>query len=612
MAIAEELSSPLMAASDARVDTSRRNLPAERDTGGSARPAEDARAYPSVVEVLNQPLVRKSLPAILLTSLLSILVIVFFLINSGDYRVLHPGMSEVDRAEAMEVLASSAIPVRLEASTGALTVPVENYHDARMALAAAGLPRDVSSGAMDYLTEQSTMTTSQFMEEALYNAAIENELSRSIARISTVQSARVHIAAPRQSNFIRNKTPTKASVVVTPYSGRAVSQPQVEAIVNLVASSVPYLATTDVSVVDDRGNLLTSPSGASTLQQASEELTYQQSVETMYKERIDALLMPLVGEGAVTTKVDVAIDFTQVESTFEEFDQNGAGPRSRSESIRMDMSAADTAQGIPGGVSNIVPNDTVVAPQAAAADATIDGAGAAPNAVRSSETIRNYELDRSVRYTRNQVGTLNRLSVAIAVDEAALTLALDLPDAGAEAAEAVDVDALLAAEVAKLENLVRAAIGFDAARGDALTIVTSRFHSEEVVGISLPWHEQPSLIALIKYSMIVLLLGLFMVIVVRPVMKLYMPQPTLADALSQEDTLNSNDLSPQELAMLSSGDAAGIDEIKAKLRPKKSSISADMLDTANTYDDKVALIRLLVAEDSARVANVLKKLIKPV
>jgi flagellar M-ring protein FliF len=610
MAIAEEISSPLMSASDARVDASRRNLPAERDAGGGARPAEDARAYPTVVEVLNQPLVRKSLPAILLTVLLSILVIVFFVINGGDYRVLHPGMSEVDRAEAMEVLASSAIPVRLDASTGALTVPIENYHDARMALAAAGLPRDVSSGAMDYLTEQSTMTTSQFMEEALYTAAIENELSRSIARISTVQSARVHIAAPRQSNFIRNKTPTKASVVVTPYSGRSVSQPQVEAIINLVASSVPYLATTDVSVVDDRGNLLTSPSGASTLQQASQELTYQQSVETMYKERIDALLMPLVGEGAVTTKVDVAIDFTEVESTFEEFDQNGAGPRSRSESIRMDMSTADTAQGIPGGVSNIVPNDTVVAPLDAAADATIDGAGAAPNAVRSSETIRNYELDRSVRYTRNQVGTLNRLSVAIAVDEVALTQALDLPDGDAEAA-AVDVDALLAEEVAKLDSLVRAAIGFDAARGDALTIVTSRFRNDEAISISLPWHEQPTLIALIKYSMIVLLLALFMVIVVRPVMKIYMPQPTLADALSQEDTLNSNDLSPQELAMLSSGDAAGIDEIKAKLRPKKSSISADMLDTANTYDDKVALIRLLVAEDSARVANVLKKLIKP-
>jgi flagellar M-ring protein FliF len=610
MAIAEEISSPLMSASDARVDASRRNLPAERDAGGGARPAEDARAYPTVVEVLNQPLVRKSLPAILLTVLLSILVIVFFVINGGDYRVLHPGMSEVDRAEAMEVLASSAIPVRLDASTGALTVPIENYHDARMALAAAGLPRDVSSGAMDYLTEQSTMTTSQFMEEALYTAAIENELSRSIARISTVQSARVHIAAPRQSNFIRNKTPTKASVVVTPYSGRSVSQPQVEAIINLVASSVPYLATTDVSVVDDRGNLLTSPSGASTLQQASQELTYQQSVETMYKERIDALLMPLVGEGAVTTKVDVAIDFTEVESTFEEYDQNGAGPRSRSESIRMDMSTADTAQGIPGGVSNIVPNDTVVAPLDAAADATIDGAGAAPNAVRSSETIRNYELDRSVRYTRNQVGTLNRLSVAIAVDEVALTQALDLPDGDAEAA-AVDVDALLAEEVAKLDSLVRAAIGFDAARGDALTIVTSRFRNDEAISISLPWHEQPTLIALIKYSMIVLLLALFMVIVVRPVMKIYMPQPTLADALSQEDTLNSNDLSPQELAMLSSGDAAGIDEIKAKLRPKKSSISADMLDTANTYDDKVALIRLLVAEDSARVANVLKKLIKP-
>ena len=126
------------------------------------------------------------------------------------------------------------------------------------------------------------------------------------------------------------------------------------------------------------------------------------------------------------------------------------------------------------------------------------------------------------------------------------------------------------------------------------------------------WYEQPTIIALIKYAIIALLTTLFMMIVVRPVMKLYMPVPEVAFAIGEEELLNKGDLSESDLAMLSSGDAAGIDEIKAKLRPKKSSISADMLDTANTYDDKVALIRLLVAEDSARVANVLKKLIKPV
>lgn len=560
----------------------------------------------SVREILTQPLVRKSLPAITAVFIFSILLLIFMWLNGGEYRTLHPNMTEVDRSEAIEVLQASAIPVKIDPGTGTLTVPVERYYDARMALAAAGLPREVSSGAMDYFNEQTSMTTSQFMEEARYTAAIENELAKSITRISTVQSARVHIAAPRQSNFIRNRAPTKASVVVTPFAGRSVSQPQVEAIVNLIASSVPYLATTDVSIVDDRGNLLTT-AGKGSLSQANEELSYQQTLEGMYKDRIEALLVPLFGEGSVAAKVDVSMDFTQAESTYEEFDQNGNGPVSRSESIRMEMANNSIAEGVPGGTSNVAPADTELAPVASTVDGESNEA-ANTNQVRSSQTTRNYELDRTIKYVRNQVGVLNRISVALALDETAL-----------KNASAIQIDAedpnqerdIIQQQIDKTTELVRAAIGFNEARGDMLTVVSSRFHPTESVEASLPWYEQPSLISLIKYGLIALLAMLFMLIVVRPVVKLYMPEKSSDIDMDDEELLGEGDLSAAELAMLSSGDTAGIDEIKAKLRPKKSSISADMLDTANTYDDKVALIRLLVAEDSARVANVLKKLIKP-
>ena len=566
----------------------------------------ESRSYPTVKEIISQPLVRKSLPAIAAVFLFAIFLIAALWLNGGEYRALHPGMSEVDRSEAMAILQGGAIDVQVDSATGALNVPVESYYEARMALAAAGIPRDVNTGTLDYFDQQTSMTTSQFMEEARYTAAIENELAKSITRISTVQSARVHIAAPRQSNFIRNRATTKASVIITPFAGRSVSQPQVEAIVNLIASSIPFLATTDVSVVDDRGNLLTSNSG--TLSQANEELTYQQSVEQSYKDRIDALLAPLLGEGAITSKVDVAMDFTRAESTVEEFDPNGTGPLARSESTQTDMASNIGAQGVPGGTSNVVPNNTLLLPANEAAANTVNAANA--EQVRSSQITRNFEIDRTIRHVRDQVGVLNRISVAIAVDESILLEAVAAQSGAGDEPAATEI--LIQQEIEKLTGLVRAAIGFDGNRGDVITIVASRFYQNTDVAEGAIWYEQPTIIALIKYGIIALLTTLFMMIVVRPVMKLYMPVPEVAFGIGEEEILNKGDLSASDLAMLSSGDVAGIDEIKAKLRPKKSSISADMLDTANTYDDKVALIRLLVAEDSARVANVLKKLIKPV
>jgi flagellar M-ring protein FliF len=606
MATLQNASTTIAPANSSMGNAAGMRLPAMAGSQNLPATVSENKPYPTIMEIVSQPLVKKSLPAIAVVFLFAVFLIAALWLNGGEYRALYPEMSEVDRSEAMAILQASAIDVRVDSANGSLTVPVERYYDGRMALAAAGLPRDVNTGTLDFFNEQTSMTTSQFMEEARYTAAIENELAKSVTRISTVQSARVHIASPRQSNFIRNRATTKASVIVTPFAGRSVSQPQVEAIINLVASSVPFLATTDVSVVDDRGNLLTSNSGS--LMQANEELSYQQSVEEIYKDRIDALLAPLLGEGSITTKVDISMDFTRAESTFEEFDRNGTGPLPRSESTQMDMASNMVAEGIPGGTTNVAPENAIL--QAADQAPVAGAAGANAEQVRSSQTTRNYELDRTIRTVRNQVGVLNKISVAIAIDEAVLQQSAGMDATAPE--DAAATEAVLQQEIDKLTGLVRAAIGFDAERGDVITIVASRFYPESAVSEGAPWYEQPSVIALIKYGIIALLTALFMLIVVRPVVKLYMPEKTVLAGSGLDETLNEGDLSASDLAMLSSGDAAGIDEIKAKLRPKKSSISADMLDTANTYDDKVALIRLLVAEDSARVANVLKKLIKPV
>ncbi|MGA0807355.1 MAG: flagellar basal-body MS-ring/collar protein FliF, partial [Pseudohongiellaceae bacterium] len=301
------------------------NLPAN-----AQQQLDQATRFPSVREVFAQPLVRKSLPGITLVLVLLLFFILYSWIDGGEYRSLYPELAEAERSEAYEVLQGSALPVRLNPQTGSLEVPVDQYHEARMLLASAGLPRQASTDALASFDMQTAMTTSQFMEEAKYLASVESELAKSIVRISSIESARVHIAAPRQSAFVRNRTPTKASVVVAPFPGRAISQSQVQAITYLVASSVPYLAVNDVSVVDQMGNQLTNAM-TPTLTEATLQSGYERSVEEGYKTRIEQLLEPLLGRQNLRTDVDVVLDFTQLESTSEQFDPEQEGPLTRSE-----------------------------------------------------------------------------------------------------------------------------------------------------------------------------------------------------------------------------------------------------------------------------------------
>ena len=563
------------------------NLPAN-----AQQQLDQATRFPSVREVFAQPLVRKSLPGITLVLVLLLFFILYSWIDGGEYRSLYPELAEAERSEAYEVLQGSALPVRLNPQTGSLEVPVDQYHEARMLLASAGLPRQASTDALASFDMQTAMTTSQFMEEAKYLASVESELAKSIVRISSIESARVHIAAPRQSAFVRNRTPTKASVVVAPFPGRAISQSQVQAITYLVASSVPYLAVNDVSVVDQMGNLLTNAM-TPTLTEATLQSGYERSVEEGYKTRIEQLLEPLLGRQNLRTDVDVVLDFTQLESTSEQFDPEQEGPLTRSEVLSEDRSSSIVAEGVPGATTNVAPNDTIVTP--------LEEVQAATAATQNGQTIstrstRNYELDRTLRYQRNAQGQLLRLSVAVVLNEGAMLDAEGAPRPLDEVA------------LENIRSLIQGAVGYDAARGDQITVVTSPFRPLEAIENPVVWYEDASIVALIRLGAVTLVFLLLTLVVIRPVVKLYLPTPE--EVLDKPKVLADGELSEEDLALISVGDGETLEEIKAKLKPKKSTISADMLDTANTYDDKVALIRLLVAEDSGRVANVLKKMIK--
>jgi flagellar M-ring protein FliF len=553
---------------------------------------------PNVSEIMQQPAVRKAMPAIIAFLSVAVFLIAYSWMQDPVYRAVYPGLSESDRQMAFEALSGADFKARIDSGTGDLKVPDDRYHEARIFLASRGLPQEGTSGGISGLTDEASMTSSQFMEQVRYVSAMEQELARSVTQINTIRSARVHLASPKQSVFVRNRTPAKASVVVSPYPGRQVSRSQVEAITHMVSSSIPYLATEDVVVVDQRGKLLTDANNFASMQLNSAQMEHKQRLEETYRSRIDALLMPVVGMGNVRAEVDIQVDYTEEESTYEEYDGNNNGPKARSEVLSLDQDATNLSEGIPGATSNTMPADAVNI-----VNGQLDGDGSS-NAMRtsSSTTTRNYEMDRTVRHVKRQGGSVERISVAVVINE-------PLSESGDDALAAQSFSEL---ELQRFTDLVKGVVGYDAQRGDVVTIVSAKFEKPELFDSGIVWYENAQVISAIKSLAAAFVFLIILLAIVRPVVRAYLPS---VDASLGEDALASNkdgELNDEELRLIEMGDGESLEDIKAKLKPKKSTISAEMLDTANTYDDKVALVRLLVAEDSGRVANVLKNMIRPV
>ena len=304
---------------------------------------------------LNNPDVQRILPFIIGTLALAICILFYLWVSAPTYRSVYPGMSESDRQQAKDALDAAGFSPRIDVNTGALQVADERFHEARILLASQDIPRSATAGGFENLLEQGSMTTSRFMEQVSYRAAMETELAKSIKEISTIRGARVHLAEPQQSVFVRNQTPAKASVVVVPHPGRVVTQSQIRAIVHLVSSSVPYLPSENVSVVDNTGALLTDTEGENAMTLTTAQAEHKRSLEMSYNRRIEQILASIVGMGNVRSEVDVTLDFTDVETTYEEFDKAGLGPRTRSESLDYEQEAAIGASGLPGSFSNQPP-----------------------------------------------------------------------------------------------------------------------------------------------------------------------------------------------------------------------------------------------------------------
>jgi flagellar M-ring protein FliF len=571
-----------------------------------------------VTEFLAQPIVKRTIPALIGLFCVLLFLSVYLAVTAVGSRPLYSNMSEADRSEAFAQLQAANIPVYIDQNLGTLMVPDNEYYQARMLLAANGLPSDGSTQALESLSAASSMTTSQFMEQAQYTAAIEGEIAKSIVRISTIESARVHLAAPRQSSYIRNRQPAKASVVLETYPGRIVSPSQVQAIVNLVASSVPYLSIDDVSVVDQMGTLL-SDMDESGLLEATEQAAFKRNLEEEYQDKIMRLLSPIVGMDNVRSDVDITVDFSEFESTAEIFDRNGTGSSTRSEMLAIGTESSPVpAAGIPGETTNVAPQDTVLV------DANAVGNAIDPSSIRSSQTTRNYEVDREIQYQKSSSGDITKLSVAVVLNRNAiseLTLGND---------DATDVY-----DVAGIQSLVARAVGIDESRGDSIMVLVSQFR-EDGSNLNAIWYENESIINYVTMDFALLGFILFALLVVKPLINGIYGEPTKpeikkliakSESESEKDTLSEGQIEdlfykdPSSLtdAQLERVEAdmkvraeltgESIEEIKARLKPKKSNVSEDMFDTANTYDDKVAIVRMLVDEDSSRVASLLKKML---
>ena len=582
-----------------------------------------------------QPAFQRALPSIAAAVVAILGLIVYVAVQTPDRTTLFASLSEGEKARVFDALKNNGMDVQIDPATGELTVPVDDYHNAKLNLASQGIPMQAPTGSS--ALNDMPMGTSRSVEALKIKQSLEYELARSITEIDSITNARVHLAIPERSAFARNTQEPSASVFIELASGRTLSSTQVEAIVNLVSSSVPNLGKSKVSIVDQAGRLLSNSieDAAST---ASElQFQYRMRIEDIYRSRVERLLTPIVGPGNVSSQVNIDIDFTTLEVTEDRVLPDNV---LLSQQKSVDEQVANRARGIPGSVGNTPPaqsnfdaigdetdaigNDADTAGEAAAADADpqADGLNAVPgdanagNAVanyvipnapkkaeavkevdpmmRSSSEVQNYEVSRQISTRKMPSAKIQKITVAVLLREQMIVG----PDGQSQ------VQTISADEKQEIQALVTNALGLTPERGDMVIISSRPFMTKIVDGVVIEWYQEPWVRDLMNKSLMLLIIAVVSLGILRPLMtRLLTPSQ---DALKA--TFADNNLA--ELEDMDMQDGQSLEDLKAKLKPKKTAISAEMLDTANSYDDKVALIRMMVGDEAGRVSNVFKAMME--
>ena len=432
-----------------------------------------------------------------------------------DYKVLFSNLSDKDGGAIVAQLSQMNVPYKHADGGGAILIPAERVHDVRLRLATQGLPRGSVTGFELMETNRFGMT--QFQERLNFQRGLEGELTRSIQALSSVQGARVHLALPNQNGFFREQQKPSASVLVSLHPGRILDRAQLAGIVHLVASSVPELAPSAVSVLDDTGKLLSqSPDASGDEGINAQQLLYVQQIEQQYARRIMEILEPVVGRNNVKAQVSAELDFSRTESTSEQFRPNqtpDSGAIRSQQVLESSGTANKTATGVPGAVTNQPPAPSAAPVNGANPAPTAGGQQGAEESTSKRESTTNYEVDKTVKVTRGNNWAIKRLSAAVVVNYQAL----------AEEKGGASPKPLTPEQIEQMTGLVRETIGFNKERGDSVNLMNTPFLTSETPAAAVPLWKQPETIELAKTFAwplgAVLFAALVLLGLVRPALK---------------------------------------------------------------------------------------------
>ncbi len=496
-----------------------------------------------------------------------------------NYQPVVGDLSSYNPQDVTSILESNGIEYKMDPRTGALLVPSDQVYSARLKLAAEGVTDQKTMG-YELLDQERGLGTSQFMETISYRRGLEGELARTIASMRGVRNARVHLAIPERSVFVRDAREPSASVFLEVFAGGRPEQEQISAIVNLVAGSIPMMNKEGVTVVDQNGNLLTGKESNGDADRMGDQYDYTSRVEERLTRSVASLISPIVGDGRYRAEVSADLDFSSVEQAEELFNPEQQAVRSERELTEQRTTGAPG--GIPGALANQPPADATVPEQAAGGD----GEGAAPQPVNvRRESTRNYEMDRTVSYVRQELGRIKRITVALAVDD----MRVVDPQTGE-----VSYEPWPEQELQRLSMLVRDAVGYSAARGDSVTVMNTAFAPEETIQFEAPgFWEQPWFWDLMKQVLAGLVILVLVLGLLRPTLK------SLSGGGQRERGMDSGD-----------GGYGGLDQIEGgdELRQAMSSQDELLLPGAtDSYDRQLNALKGLIAEDPARVAQVMRQ-----
>lgn len=522
----------------------------------------------------NLPVVRQ---VGLLVGLAASIALGFYVVlwsRSPDYTVLFHQVSSRDTADIVNVLQQQNIPFKVDTGSGLILVDSKKVHQARLALAARDLPRSAGD-SFDLIEKNQGFGTSDFIQNARYQRALEGELARTIMSISAVEKARVHLAMPKQSAFLADQPKPSASVFVDLAPGRSLGDEQVAAIVHLVASSVPNMKSSSVTLVDNNGNLLSNTNSHSGIGLSTRQLEYKHRVEAELAQNIENILSPIVGANKIKAQVVASMDFTQTEMTQENYNPDNPAVRSE-QRVEEKSQGPGSTSGVPGALSNQPPGAATAPQQANKAGSTTTSSSNGNVKSQVRYTINN-ELDRSIVHRRQSPGMIKRLSVAVVIDHKMVK----------NAKGKMVSTPYTPAQLSRFTTLAKEAVGFDAMRGDSVNVINAQFSLPPPIAAAPPksFFDKPWVWDVGKQVLGGLLAALVLFGVLRPVMRSLAKVPAKRHVVAGDG--EGDDLEDDQVTL--SGE-------RGQRMPKP-----------NEYESDLEMAKAMVIQEPKRVAQVVKQ-----